>query len=895
MTNLMPMLSLSVSGAAVAVALATTFALVVVLASILGMRRRRQARLQGAVASTASEVRAAQSPKIVIFYSSIGYGHISAAQAIQDEIGRQYPAAHVLLQDIRAFMHPLWRRIDERLYWFVANSLPECFEYLFRSTQARGNCVPSLALLPSDYPEEKVLAYLAAQAPDAVIATHYGAAQVLGTLRQRELLPNMRIGWLHTDFFEGYLPRISMCIDRTFLAHEELESLWLAAGVPPDRVVASGMPVRIPATEPEGRQIALARLGLAPGTPTLLLTAGKEGAADYTAVVEGIARHCQGRVQIIAACGTNTRQQASLADLQEHLPPRVALKVLGLLPQHEMASYMRAADLLITKAGGITPSEAFAMGTPTLLLDIVSGHERENAALFVRLGLAELVAHPDQAGKLAADILSDPRRREGMLCAQHEFREGANIALIAQFALDDSFTPACPPPDFGVENGTPALDIDEALARLDAEAPAEVELLLSYATSQSLQRIVLENPFGHLAIRVNDTVYSANYLADRSIDPNLLQHMSLAEYLYGVQRPACSQVHTNTYGMAYGRDTLAIRVAGIQEGCTTAMVAEAHRIEDGFRDGTLRWDRSDFNCAHVVARMLQVGGYGDHSLFDRLALPAMPLDLFERARALFEEDASLKVDLGAYRQVPGSRASYRFSRFPLSLGQPLRSAAQVLSDTPRDPLEAAVTRQVTAYLGDRRLYVEDLRMRGSTSERDDPLLLDRLHPSLEKALVVDLRRLLAVYASLPVKKIERLNDRYTACVLRPLIDHGLELARLATERAEEILLYPQARRLRTLFTQLVSDYGRIRARRWQARQVEAYMGRLWAFESAVRREFSRLGAVRTGRVWATWLALPGRGMKRLSRLNRAGILRAASVPRRIGARRVRTSRRNGVG
>jgi len=146
--------------------------------------------------------------KVVIFYSSIGYGHISAAQSIQDEIRRQSPATRVLMQDIRTFMHPVWRRVDERLYWFVANHLPECFESLFRAMQTRGNRVPSLSRLPNDYPEESVLAYLTAQRPDAVLATHYGAAQVLGTLREKGLLSDTRMGWLHTDFFEGYFPRI---------------------------------------------------------------------------------------------------------------------------------------------------------------------------------------------------------------------------------------------------------------------------------------------------------------------------------------------------------------------------------------------------------------------------------------------------------------------------------------------------------------------------------------------------------------------------------------------------------------------------------------------------------------------------------------------------------------
>ncbi|HCG38717.1 MAG TPA: UDP-N-acetylglucosamine--LPS N-acetylglucosamine transferase, partial [Pseudomonas sp.] len=300
--------------------------------------------------------------KVVIFYSSIGYGHISAAQSIQDEIRRQSPATRVLMQDIRTFMHPVWRRVDERLYWFVANHLPECFESLFRTMQARGSRVASLSMLPNDYPEESVSAYLTAQRPDAVLASHYGAAQVLGTLREKGLLSDTRIGWLHTDFFEGYFPRISKRIDRTFLAHPELETRWLAAGVPADKVVTSGMPVRIPAASADARRATLQGLGLSADVPTLLLTGGKEGAGDYLGVVESIVRRCPGRLQIIAVCGTNTRQYEALADLRERLPDTVTLKPLGLLPRSEMASCMAATDILVTKAGGMTPAEAFALG-----------------------------------------------------------------------------------------------------------------------------------------------------------------------------------------------------------------------------------------------------------------------------------------------------------------------------------------------------------------------------------------------------------------------------------------------------------------------------------------------------------------------------------------------------
>jgi hypothetical protein len=520
-----------------------------------------------------------------------------------------------------------------------------------------------------------------------------------------------------------------------------------------------------------------------------------------------------------------------------------------------MTAYIGAADVLITKAGGLTPAEAFTIGVPTILLDVISGHERENAALFVRQGLASFAGNAEDAGKLVEEILTDPVQREEILTAQRQYRERMNIVSIARFALDDAADPVHPLPTYGVEDGAPVLGIDQALARLDAESPAEVELLLSYATSQTPERIVRENPFGHLAIRIEGVVYSANYIADPSVDPNFLQHVSLADYLYGVTRPSPSQIHTNTYGMAYGRGTLGLRVRGISSESRAAMVAEAHRMEGAFRDGSLRWNRSDLNCADVVAQMLAAGGYGNRSLGNRMGLPRMPLDVFERARARFEADPSLQQELIAYRLLPGTQAPYRFSRFPLSMWQPLRSMARVFSDASRDELEQATTRHVTGYFSDPRLYVEDLRACRSTSGTEDAPLFERPPLALEEAILADLRRLLAVCLELPLQRVGSLEGRPAIKGLDALIDRGLGLARLATEHAEDGVLQLRADRLRALFDRLVQDYGQINPHCFELRHVQVYLARLRTFESILERELlpsgtSWAGRARTSlRVW----------------------------------------------
>ena len=115
--------------------------------------------------------------------------------------------------------------------------------------------------------------------------------------------------------------------------------------------------------------------------------------------------------------------------------------------------------------------------------------------------------------------------------------------------------------------------------------------------------------------------------------------------------------------------------------------------------------------------------------------------------------------------------------------------------------------------------MESLQTRFAASGCDGQILSRQTQPGLEQAIVADLRRLVAVNMRRPVKGVERLRDLDAAKELRWLVDHGHNLARLATERAEEILLYPHARRLRTLFTQLAGDYGRWAGARLDHREI----------------------------------------------------------------------------
>ncbi len=767
--------------------------------------------------------------KVIIFYSSIGQGHISAACSIEREILKKDPCTIILQKDIREFMDPIARMLDEKLYWFIAQNLPFLFDNLFQSMQERGKCVGSLTCLPSEYSEQKVHEYLLEEAPNAVFATHYGAAQVLGNLREKALMPNIKIGWLHTDYFVGYFPRISKRIDRTFLAHPALEKSWLESGVFPDLVETSGMPVNVQDAGSGVSKECLSRIGFESPVKTIVLASGKEGIGDFPEIVMSLANATEQPLQIIAVCGRNKKQFEALHQIKHQIPEQTKLEIMGFIPQTDLISFVSACDLFITKAGGLAPSEAFVLGKPTILLSVISGHEKENAEFFAKLGLAEINYAVEEIGSQTQLLLKDDAKQTSMLKAQQVFRENVNISKIADFLLNPKVVPRSLGPEFGLENGHSARNIQSALAQLENDVPVDVEILLSYSSSKEDEHIAMENPFGHIAIRIADTVYSSNHHADPAKETLLLQHMNLTNYLFGVYPASENQEHTSTYGMAYGRDTLGLRVRGVSREAIQRMEAEATKIEEEFSMGKCKYNAKKSNCADYVERILQTSGYyGDH-LHESSLIYTMPLDVFERARETFQAVPCLCTELVAYRRLTSSQSPYRFSRFPLSLGQPVRSFVHVINNTAVDRLESKIEAQLTGYYGDDRIFYEELNpYRRSPAFNDFDRSLRRTI-KVEKALASDARRLFKQKKIMHNVNYKKKMEQHIECEASHLLDTCYDTGRITLEHVERILGAANTKNLRAAFLKLTREYGEFSCWKHAPDEVIAFIKKISEF------------------------------------------------------------------
>ncbi len=266
---------------------------------------------------------------------------------------------------------------------------------------------------------------LSQESPSAVIGT---GGYVSGPVVWRAAARGIPTGILDLDVRPGIATR---------LLASRVRAIWLAVPEARDRlpaaararVVITGAPIAPP--DPGRRAAAMARFGLNPASPVLLVTGGSQGSLAINRVVaQWIRAGGADGVQVIWATGRTTHGEfASL-----HRPPGV--QVMAFIDP--MADAWSVADLCVSRAGMMTLSEICAWGIPSILVPLPSAaadHQTHNARAMVDAGAAAVLSQGeldvDQLASRVAGMLADAPRRAAMSAAARARGKPAAAAEIA--------------------------------------------------------------------------------------------------------------------------------------------------------------------------------------------------------------------------------------------------------------------------------------------------------------------------------------------------------------------------------------------------------------------------------------------------------------------------------
>lgn len=369
-------------------------------------------------------------PRVTILTANSGGGHRAAAQSLTEALAGQADVALLNLLDEHApFPFNTWSAI----YGPAVNYAPAVYSLIYRYAANRRRMERTARAV---YPlvRRALTGPLLAHPADLFISVHPLQVDVPLHILHRAGRGTPFVVVV-TDPVTPPVAWFNPQADLTIVATEQARQSALACGLAPERVHVIGLPIRRAFAEARDRPKPAARalVSLAADRPLLLLMGGGAGIGRLLPIARALAKRlaahpAQPQVALIA--GRNPELQRQLAAERWPMP----VQTLGFVDN--MADWLAAADLLITKAGPGSLAEAACLGVPAIISDFIPGQEAGNVAWFEGHGAGLYEPHPEGIARLADDLLrpENPALAEMATHARALSRPHA-AAEIAQAAL----------------------------------------------------------------------------------------------------------------------------------------------------------------------------------------------------------------------------------------------------------------------------------------------------------------------------------------------------------------------------------------------------------------------------------------------------------------------------
>ncbi len=366
------------------------------------------------------------SKRILIMTASIGSGHIKAAEAVANELRRQQPDVQLRMVDFMSREVSLVHWLMKEIYLMMLAFVPNLYDVFYRvSGGASGGTLVQQAFAWVMLPVMRRL--VARWHPDAVVCTHpfpEGAAALL----KRRTGARFQLATVMTDYSLHQI-WLYAGVDLYFMALPSMAAGMERRGFLPAQLFVTGIPVAPALGSLPAQAVARQQLDLPAGQPVVLLMGGGLGLGGIEQTLQEL-ETLPGPLTLLVIAGRNerlyTRVQAYAARATH------TVRVWGYTDAAHLL--MRAADLIITKPGALTMSEAFVLGVPLLLHDPIPGPETENAVYATRHGAAVWL-HPGERIAPAVQEMLAPERLASMQMHAQACARSQAAQVIAQQVL----------------------------------------------------------------------------------------------------------------------------------------------------------------------------------------------------------------------------------------------------------------------------------------------------------------------------------------------------------------------------------------------------------------------------------------------------------------------------
>ena len=364
--------------------------------------------------------------KALILYTNTGAGHVSACKAISEAL--QSLEVKTIEIDTLDFAGKSTSRNIENTYVNIVKNKPDFFKFLYNAGSKISNPkIKSIIYILNTVYSNKIYEFIEEENPDLIICTHIFCTQTISYIKNKHSLKAITSAIITDYTCAPFWEETSL--DYYFIPHKDLINEFVSKGMDKNKLIAFGLPVCSKFRIHKNKSLSKEALNLNPNLPHILIMGGSMGAGNIYETFLALYDEFK-NVQFTVICGSNSMLYKKFNDI--NLNSNIHI----LQFTDNIDELMDASDILISKPGGLTSTEAMVKGLPLIMINPIPGVESANSDFFSNHKAAIASNSIQETIESCRVIINDSKAWNDLISAQKN-TINANAALdISNFLID---------------------------------------------------------------------------------------------------------------------------------------------------------------------------------------------------------------------------------------------------------------------------------------------------------------------------------------------------------------------------------------------------------------------------------------------------------------------------
>ncbi|NQT28598.1 MAG: glycosyltransferase [Candidatus Omnitrophica bacterium] len=339
--------------------------------------------------------------KIHIFHISEFGGHNKAAQNLKEALLYKNPQLDVITLNGFGYFYPRGEKIINSIYIMVIKHFPHLWGRAYDRRKVAKVLAPYRKII-NKFAFSRLHKLTIQHPPSCFVATQAFPCGLIADFKAKENL-DVPLVAIVTDYHPNRF-WVHPFVDRYIVACQEAKDVLISEGVSADKVKILGIPISVKFLTTYPKTQISKELGFMSGLDTVLIMGGGLGIGPIKVIAKKL-DSLKHDFQIIVVCGRNKKLHNWF--LRKETKFKKPLFVFGYT--EDIHKVMDFSDIIITKGGGITISEALAKGMCIITTHPIPGQEERNVKYLSKMQAVIEANHPKEIGEVVEKLLKNKK------------------------------------------------------------------------------------------------------------------------------------------------------------------------------------------------------------------------------------------------------------------------------------------------------------------------------------------------------------------------------------------------------------------------------------------------------------------------------------------------------